>query len=133
MSKVQALTTPSGEEMVILPRADYERMQEELEDIHDAAMAEEIMARIRAGTEETFPAELVYRLLDGDENPVRVMRTYRGLTTAALAKKAGISRPYLTMIESGRRTGTADVMKRLAKALAIDMELLIPTPQPRPR
>ncbi len=128
MNKVQAFTTPSGEEMVILPRAEYERMVEELEDIHDAALAEEILARIRSGEEEVFPAELVYRLLDGDENPVRVMRTYRGLTTAALAKKAGISRPYLTMIESGRRTGTADVMKRLAKALAIDMELLIPTP-----
>ncbi|MBW7836027.1 MAG: helix-turn-helix transcriptional regulator [Sphingomonadales bacterium] len=128
MNKVQAFTTPSGEEMVILPRAEYERMVEELEDIHDAALAEEILARIRSGEEEVFPAELVYRLLDGDENPVHVMRTYRGLTTAALAKKAGISRPYLTMIESGRRTGTADVMKRLAKALAIDMELLIPTP-----
>jgi len=114
--------------MVILSKADYDHLVELAEDAMDIAETNEILARIRSGEEEVFPDTLTKRLLLSDENPVRVMRTYRGLTTAALAKKAGISRPYLTMIESGRRTGTADVMKRLAKALAIDMELLIPTP-----
>ncbi|RIK94190.1 MAG: transcriptional regulator [Proteobacteria bacterium] len=128
MSRIQKFTTPAGESMVILSKADYDHLVELAEDAMDIAETNEILARIRSGEEEVFPDTLTKRLLLSDENPVRVMRTYRGLTTAALAKKAGISRPYLTMIESGRRTGTADVMKRLAKALAIDMELLIPTP-----
>ena len=42
-----------------------------------------------------------------------------------LAKRAGISGAYLSQIESGVREGTGATLKKLAKALGVDLDLLI--------
>lgn len=54
-------------------------------------------------------------------NPValRVIRELRGVTTASLADKASVSRPYVSLIESGARSPRSDVVKRLAAALDV--------------
>jgi hypothetical protein len=56
----QFITSTSGDEMVVLSRSDYDRLvlaakaaSEEAEDAADAALANEILARIRSGAEET--------------------------------------------------------------------------------
>ncbi len=55
--------------------------------------------------EELVPSEVVYAILDGGKL-VRVLREYRGFTKAELSKEAGISKPYLSQIETGKRKGT---------------------------
>jgi transcriptional regulator with XRE-family HTH domain len=68
---------------------------------------------------------MVYRMLDG-ESAIRVWREHRGLLQAELAQKAGISAAYLSQLESGKRTGTADVLGRIAAALGVDIDDIIP-------
>ncbi len=121
---VQYLTTPGGDELAVLPRADFEALLELVEDAADNAAADEIEKALAAGTMETFPGELVSALIHG-ANPVRTFRDHRGLTAEALAAKAGISRAYLSQIEAGSRTGTTATLSKLAKALGVDLELLV--------
>lgn len=121
---VQFITTPQGDELAVLPRAEWEALIEAAEDVADNADAERLQAAYRRGEIEAFPAELVSALSDG-ANPVRVFREHRGLTAAALAARAGISRAYLTQIESGRRAGTTATLGKLATALGVDLELLV--------
>ena len=76
------------------------------------------------GEEELIPSEITYALLDG-ENPIRVWRDYRGLTQQQVAEAAGISKPYLSQLESGRRKGTAEVLAAVARALKVSLDDLV--------
>lgn len=60
---------------------------------------------------ETFPAELVDRLIAG-ENRLRIYREYRGLTQAALASASGVSRAMIAMIETDKKTGSVTTIKK---------------------
>ncbi len=109
-------TIIDGKPFVLVP-------EEEFEDMMDVIMAKEVLARIEAG-EETWPAELVYELLETDSR-IRTYRTYRKLSVSDLATAAGISQPYLSEIESGKKTGSVDVLKRIAAALKVDLDDIV--------
>jgi DNA-binding XRE family transcriptional regulator len=109
-------TVIDGETYVLVPEDDYE-------DLIDSIAAEKIMARVRAG-EETWPAELVYELWETDSR-IRTYRNYRKLSVSDLAAAAGISQPYLSEIESGKKTGSVDVLKRIAAALKVDLDDIV--------
>ena len=47
------------------------------------------------------------------------------MTVAALAEKAGITQPYLSQIETGKREGTLQTMKGIAEALKIGLDDLV--------
>jgi transcriptional regulator with XRE-family HTH domain len=51
-----------------------------------------------------------------------VWREYREMTVAALARRAGLARPYLTQLETGKRAGTIETMRRVAKALDVSID-----------
>lgn len=125
---VQIITTPSGEELVVLPRIEFERLAAAagaaLDNAEDIRTAESILGRIARGEEEVFPAEVVNAIIDGI-NPVKVLREYRGSTQKDLAAAAGINAMYLSQIERGERTGSMATLKALAKALRVDMDLLL--------
>lgn len=112
-------TVIDGQSYVLVPEEDYE-------DLIDGIEAEKIMARIHAG-EETWPAALVYELWETDSR-IRTFRNYRGMTVSALAEAAAISQPYLSEIEAGKKTGSVDVLKRIAKALNVDLDDLVVEP-----
>lgn len=114
-------TTPSGEEMTILPAADFRAMEEAMEERADLAAVDAFKKRLAAGEEELIPAEFVNRMIDG-ENKVRVWREYRGLTARDLAAKAEISGGYLSQIEAGARDGSFDTIKKIAAALGISVD-----------
>jgi len=123
----QVIKTPGGEDMVVLPKSEYDRLveaREALEDKVDAREAVRILKRIEAGEEETFPHDLVKRLRK--ENRVKVMREYRGLTQAELAKAAGTNPMYLSQIECGRADGSTRLVTRLAKVLRVSADILRP-------
>jgi transcriptional regulator with XRE-family HTH domain len=57
---------------------------------------------------------------------IRTLREERGMTQVVLARKAGITQPYLTQIELGaRKNPSLDVLKRLAKALGVPVTELL--------
>ncbi|MDQ0422527.1 DNA-binding XRE family transcriptional regulator [Peteryoungia aggregata LMG 23059] len=109
-------TVIDGETYVLVPEDDYE-------DLIDTITADRIMARVRAG-EETWPAELVYELWETDSR-IRTYRNYRKMSVSDLAAAAGISQPYLSEIESGKKTGSVDVLKRIAAALKVDLDDIV--------
>lgn len=74
---------------------------------------------------ESVPHSVMKRLVDG-ESPVKVWREYRGLTQAALARKAEVDKTYLSQIESGHKTGSVAIFRRLALVLSVDVDDLIP-------
>lgn len=118
----QIITTPAGEELAVLPKAELDALIEALEDYADNAIFDRIQAS--QTPEEGFPQEVVSRLVDGI-NPVRVFREYRNLSATELAQRAGISGAYLSQIETGAREGTGSTLKKLAKALGVDVDLLL--------
>jgi DNA-binding XRE family transcriptional regulator len=120
----QIITTPSGERLVVLPEAEFNAIVEAAEDAADIAAIRKFRARLAAGEEELVPADVVNRMIAG-ENPLKVWREHRGLKMNELAEKAGIRAPYLSQIESGKRDGTIDTMRRLAEALGVTVDDII--------
>lgn len=128
MRNAQTIKTPSGEDMVVLPKADYDRLlaaaRDKLEDEADAREAARILARLESGEEETLPFEVVKRLRA--ENRIKVLREYRGMTQRELAKVAELNPLYLSQIECGRATGGIKSLTRLAEALKVEVEMVAP-------
>lgn len=117
---MQIITTPNGESLVVLPLADYERLVDQA----DIAKANKIVRDIASGDEEVVPAEIVRRLIAG-ENKVKVWRGHRGLSGRDLAAAAGVSAPFISEIESGRKDASLSVMKKIAEALKVDLDDLV--------
>ena len=61
--------------------------------------------------------------------PIAFWRTRRELTQAALARAGGISQAYLAQIEKGKRVGDVRLYRRLAGALRVEIEDLLPPEQ----
>ena len=111
---------------VTIPRAEYERLcalEEEFADIQAALTVE---ARIASGEEELIPAQVVDRLIDR-ESPLRVWREYRDLSQSALARASGVNRVQIVDIEAGRNSGSMHTLRKLADALRVAVDDLIPT------
>ncbi len=71
--------------------------------------------------EAGLPGEVLDALAARQEHPVKILRKHRGMTQGALAKKAGISRPYLTEIEIGKKEGSIRALRSLAEALGVQI------------
>lgn len=80
--------------------------------------------KLASGEDELIPAEFVNRILDG-ENKVRVWRSYRGLSSRDLAAASGLSAPYISEIENGKKEGSVSAMKRIAQALRFDLDDIV--------
>jgi len=88
------------------------------------ARANKIVRDIAAGDDEVVPAAIVRRLVAG-ENKVKVWRSHRGLSGRDLAAAAGVSAPFISEIESGKKDGSVSVMKKIADALKVDLDDLV--------
>ena len=106
---MQIITTPNGERLV---------------DEADIARANKIKRDIAAGEDEAVPADIVRRLIAG-ENKVKVWRSHRGLSGRDLAAAAGVSAPFISEIESGKKDGSVSVMKKIADVLKVDHDDLV--------
>jgi predicted transcriptional regulator len=120
---VQLILKEGVPEYAVLPYETYLRLVEDAEMLEDIRDYDAAMQTIADG-EELVPAEVVYALLDGG-SPIRVWREHRGLSQAELAAKVGISPSYLSQLESGKRTGTAEVLAAVAAALNLMLDDLI--------
>jgi DNA-binding XRE family transcriptional regulator len=106
-----------GRERVVMDKTDYV----DLIDSRDHAIA---MRDISAGAPTLTQAELDAYL--AAPTPLAFWRQRAGKTQSALAEQVGVSQPFLAQIEGGQRQGTVRVLARLAKAVGVRIEDLIP-------
>jgi len=118
--EVQIIEKGGQPEFAVLPFEEYETLLQRLEDLEDACDLREY----RANPGESFPAALVDRFLEG-ENPIRLWREYRGMTQGGLAERVKVTVPHISQIESGKRDCSVKLLRALAKALNVDIELLL--------
>jgi DNA-binding XRE family transcriptional regulator len=112
-----ALATAVGDESLLVLKMANSPGPERLvsdEELWDHA------ATIDDGTR--IPLEVTKRIMAG-ESPIKVYRDWRGMTQRQLAKAAGIGNPvYLSQIETKRRKGSADMLRRIARALSVELD-----------
>ena len=114
---------------VTLRKRDWKALIARLEDMADQIAIEERLAHeTKVGKavarRNYMSSDELRRILD-DESPVKVWRDKRGLSQRALAEKAGVSASYLAEIETGKKPGSANVLRKLSRVLAIPMENLV--------
>ena len=121
--KAQIIEKNGHPEYAVIPYADYQYFLELLEDEADARAVAEFHEAYTAGREFLVPGEIVRRELAG-ESTIKLWREHRGLTQQELAKRAGISKPYLSQIETGKRQGTVETLSALARSLDVPLDVL---------
>jgi DNA-binding XRE family transcriptional regulator len=127
--KVKFKATPNGE-VAIVPRAEYERLKTLESEIEEDVGTARLIARAKkeiAGGALLLPKEIVDRLANG-ENPIRVLRQFRGLTQAELAtaESVQITQNYLSDLENGKRKGPFELHRKIAAFLKVPFDLLAP-------
>ena len=55
---------------------------------------------------------------------IKSLRKKLGWSQELLAEKTGVSAPYITQIEVGRRTPSLDIVEKLASALGVEYKIL---------
>lgn len=108
----------------VVPYDEYVALRELAEDADDAAALLRYAKRYAKGREEAVPVEVADRLLAG-ESPLRVWREHRGMTGADLAKRVGVTPAHISKLESAKGEPSVAVLRRIGKALAVDLELLV--------
>ena len=113
-------------EVAILPRKEYEALAakaaEADEDIGSARLVASARKEIAAGA-PLIPKMFVDRIANGG-NPLRVLREWRDMTQLELSFKTDIGQGYISDLEGGRRKGTTAVLKKIAAALNVPLDLL---------
>lgn len=121
---VQVIERNGKPEWAVLPYEEYLQLIEQAEMLQDIQEYDRAKAAVESGEEEVLPAGVVFALVDG-ENPVKVWREYRKWTQSQLAEAVGISVPFLSQIETGKRKASTKVMAGLAKILRVAVDDLI--------
>jgi hypothetical protein len=126
MAEPQIIKTPAGEELVVLPRHEYEALLEradhDAEDADDIAIYDARKAELEAGG-IVLPPEVSAAMLRG-ESRLKAIRGWRDVTQLHLSARTDIGQGYLSDLESGRRTGTPETIAKLAQALDVPVEWL---------
>ena len=121
---IQLIERDGKPEWAVLPYDEYLKLLEQAEMLEDIRDYDAAKAALENGEDELIPAEVVFAILDG-ENPIKVWREYRGLTQQQLADKVKISKPYISQIETGKRTGTTEILSAIAKALDVSLDEVV--------
>ncbi len=127
MSSIQIIHSPSGDELVVLPRAEYEALvaaaAEADEDAADVAMYDARKAELAGDPNTSLPPEVSGMLLRGHTR-LQALRKWRGIAQFKLAASAGIAQSYLSDLEHGRKSGSAETVAALAQALDVPIHWL---------
>ncbi|WP_257165129.1 helix-turn-helix domain-containing protein [Bradyrhizobium sp. SRS-191] len=123
----QTIRSPSGEELIVLTRAEFDALiaaaADQLEDAQDVAIFDERMAALRDGDDARLPAEVTAAMLSGD-SLLRSLRRWKGLTQAELAERTHLAQGYISDLETRRKVGTHETLKAIAAALDVDASWL---------
>jgi len=114
-------------EVAILPRKEYEALAAKAAEADEDIGTARLVARARKEIAEgapLIPKHVVDRIAKGD-NALRVLREWRDVPQLYLSFKTDIGQGYLSDLENGRRKGTTEVWKRIAKVLNVPLDLLV--------
>ena len=109
----------------VVPIDLYCRLLALAEDADDIRAANDALDELATGRDELVPAEVAHRLLQGEEHRLRIWREHRGLTQTELGAVSGVQQGYIAQIESGKKTGSIETLKKLSAALRIDIDDLV--------
>lgn len=110
----------NGKNFILVPEKYFEKLTDDSEMLQDIRSYD--LTKLK--TREYYPAEIVKNFLAG-ENPIKLFRQYRKMTQDSLAKKSGITREFLSEIEHSKKQGSLRTIKKIAKALSVDVDELI--------
>ncbi|MCX5518466.1 helix-turn-helix transcriptional regulator [Kaistia defluvii] len=118
-----------SDEIVVLSRRDYDALMarsgdEGAEDRMTATIIAESDAAIAAGADIALPED-VWTAIEAGETPVRAIRKHRGMTQTGLAAAAGVTQGYIADIETGKKAGSTETLKAIARALAVPLDTLV--------
>jgi antitoxin component HigA of HigAB toxin-antitoxin module len=122
---VQFIKTPAGDEMAVLPRAEYDALIEAaLEAGEDAAdiAAYEAAKADKIGS-APLPFEVSQAMLKG-ASLLKALRLWRNETQMHLAFKTETSQGLISDLENRRRDLTGEMARRLSIALDIPRDWL---------
>jgi|SRR5437588_5680096 len=125
--KVRFKTTRDGE-VAIVPRGEYERLKNLAREAEEDAGTARLIARAKQDVVNgapLLPKEVADRLANG-ENPIRVLREFREYTQAELVAALQVTQGYLSDLETGKRKGPMELHRKIARALGVPLELLVP-------
>jgi DNA-binding XRE family transcriptional regulator len=118
VNKPQIITSPSGEELVVVPRRDYE-------DLVDASVARKAEAALASGREELLTSVEADALVTAP-TPLAFWRKKRGKTQTELASLIRVSQNFLSDLERGKAKGDVTLYAKLARCLDVSIEDLVP-------
>lgn len=118
MKGIQFIERDGQREYAVIPMHLYRRIAPMLEDLDDEAVYDR--AKV-ADDGFRIPAAVV-QTSAGGASPVKAWREHRQLTQEALAAAAGISKAYLSQIETGKRHGAVKTLRALAAALGVTLD-----------
>lgn len=126
MEKPQIIYRDGEPAYAVIPWKEYRRLARgaAANDAADSAAIDEALARIDSG-EMTVPGTVAFAMARG-QRAVAAWRRHLGFSQAKLAKRAGLNPAHLSQIETGRRNASLATYGRLAKALGVDRDLLLP-------
>ena len=118
---IQIITTPSGEELVVMPLARYEALTAPYdEDEDDAAIYDQRKAELNPSASH-FPEAISAFMLDGNTR-LKAIRRWRDVTQNQLSSETGLAQGYLSDLETGRRAGSSEALKIIAGALDVPVD-----------
>ena len=121
MSRVQIIKKDGRPAFYVVPADLWERVRDAIEEAEDIADLERFD---REDDGVRYPQEVALAMADG-VLPVRAWREYRGMTQEQVAAASGVSTPYVSQIESGKRAGTSATLRKLARALDVPVGALL--------
>jgi len=123
---IQVIKQGDQPEWAVIPYELYLQLVEKAEMLLDIQDYDNAKAALAHGEDEFVPSNVIYAILDG-ENAIKVWREFRKMSQQELTEKADISVPYLSQLETNKRTGSLEVLTSIAKALNISLENIVPS------
>ena len=127
MMKPQIIEKDGQPAFAVIPYQEWRQIEAMLEDAADIHLYDDVHAR---GGEQ-FPAAVLDAILDG-AHPVKVFREHRGLTQRQLAERLGVAALYISQMENGRRRGSMSLLRKIARVLDVELDLLVMDAKPSP-
>jgi DNA-binding XRE family transcriptional regulator len=105
---------------VVLPYQEYKELLDQFDELTDI----EAIELSKNDNAERFPLSLVEKIAAG-ASAIKSFREYRNTSQTALAKSVSVSKQYISQLEAGERNGTAQVLKKIAQQLSVELNDLI--------
>jgi DNA-binding transcriptional regulator YiaG len=129
MGAPQIIHTAAGEELVVLPRADYETLlaragDSDAEDAVTARLLAETDRAVAEGQDAALP-EAVWEAIEAGAHPVAALRKWRGLTQVELAKACRLSQGFVSELEQGAKAPSLATLRVLSRVLKVPTAILM--------